>query len=239
MFEEFERRYGDKLPIVRGDFTRYWEDGAASTAAETAANRASAGRLLQAEALWSILGKDGFPADKIYEAWRQRRPLGRTHLGRGGQRSDPDGENARTQWEYKKAFATEAVRMSGELLEEASKNARRGTSAADRESVDVVNTCSWERTDLVVLPAGMSKAGDLVKDATGTAVPSQRLRTGELAFLASAVPGFGAKRYFVSRAGLRPWAAPGPRETRCQTGRYPPWSARRRARSRVFAGSTA
>ena len=43
----------------------------------------------------------------------------------------------------------------------------------------------------------MSGAGDLVLGAEGAAVPSQRLRTGELAFLASAVPGFGAKRYTV------------------------------------------
>ena len=39
MFREFERRYGDKVPEVRGDFTPYWEDGAASSARETALAR--------------------------------------------------------------------------------------------------------------------------------------------------------------------------------------------------------
>jgi len=53
----------------------------------------------------------------------------------------------------------------------------------------------------------MSGAGDLVRDAEGTAVPSQRLRTGELAFLASAVPGLGAKRYTIG-AGRGPAAGP-------------------------------
>ena len=43
----------------------------------------------------------------------------------------------------------------------------------------------------------MSRAGDLVIGADGAAVPSQRLRTGELAFVARDVPGFGAKRYTV------------------------------------------
>ena len=51
LFREFEKRYGDKIPVVRGDFTPYWEDGAGSSARETALNRASAERLVQAETL--------------------------------------------------------------------------------------------------------------------------------------------------------------------------------------------
>jgi hypothetical protein len=63
--------------------------------------------------------------------------------------------------------------------------------------VDVINTCSWERTGVVILPDELGTAGDLVRDAGGVAVPSQRLRDGRLAFLAAAVPGLGAKRYSV------------------------------------------
>ena len=49
----FEAQYGDKLPVFGGDMTPTWEDGAASTARETAMNRASAARLAQAEILWN------------------------------------------------------------------------------------------------------------------------------------------------------------------------------------------
>ena len=198
MFKEFERRHGGSIPAVRGDFTGYWEDGAASTAAETGENRSSAERLVQAEALWSILGNDGFPADKSYEAWRQVILFSEHTWGAADSVSDPDGANARAQWDYKKAFATEADRMSREILTKAAERSLVATPAVGREAVDIVNTCSWERTDLVIVPARMSAAGDLVRNAEGTEVPSQRLRTGELAFLASAIPGFGAKRYFVS-----------------------------------------
>ncbi len=54
-FRAFEQRYGDQLPQVRGDWTPYWEDGAGSSAAETAMNRASSERLAQAETLWAML----------------------------------------------------------------------------------------------------------------------------------------------------------------------------------------
>ena len=191
MFAELERRHGATIPEVRGDFTGYWEDGAASTARETAMSRAAAGRLVQAEALWSIRGRDGFPAAKDEEAWRQVVLFSEHTWGASDSVSNPDGEGPRAQWAYKKAFADGAERLSRELLEEAAAPGAAG------KAIDVVNTCSWERTDLVILPAAMSGAGDLVLGADGAAVPSQRLRTGELAFLASAVPGFGAKRYTV------------------------------------------
>jgi len=197
MFAEFERRHGAAVPEVRGDFTGYWEDGAASTAKETALSRAAADRLVQAEALWSVRGRDGFPAAKADEAWRDVVLFSEHTWGASDSVSDPDGPGPRAQWEYKKAFADRADGLSRELLGEAA--AGRGSA------IDVVNTCSWERTDLVVVPADLSRAGDRVLDEAGRPVRSQRLRTGELAFLAEAVPGFGARRYAIA-AGRGPAA---------------------------------
>ncbi|HPW17929.1 MAG TPA: hypothetical protein PLP83_06065 [Candidatus Aminicenantes bacterium] len=203
MFAEFERRHGAEVPVVRGDFSGTWEDGAASTARETAMSRTSANRLVQAEALWSVLGRPGFPADKAAEAWRQVVLFSEHTWGAHDSVSNPDGEGPRAQWECKKAFAERAERLSTELLAAASgSTAGKGpgpAAAAGRQAIDVVNTCSWERTDLVVVPAGLSAAGDLVRDASGAPVPSQRLRTGELAFVAKAVPGFGALRYSIGK----------------------------------------
>ena len=68
-FRAFEKRYGDKLPQVRGDWTPYWEDGAGSSAAETAMNRASSERLAQAETLWAMLDPSRYPAKRFEEAW--------------------------------------------------------------------------------------------------------------------------------------------------------------------------
>jgi hypothetical protein len=52
------------------------------------------------------------------------------------------------------------------------------------EAIDVINTASWNRTDLVVLTREQSAAGDIIVGPTDT-VPSQRLASGELAFIAA------------------------------------------------------
>src|SRR6266511_1631999 len=53
-FRELERRHGPRIPVKRGDTGVYWEDGAASTAAELAAFRSAqlAARAAEVIALW-------------------------------------------------------------------------------------------------------------------------------------------------------------------------------------------
>ena len=69
-FREFERRYAAKIPVVSGDFTPYWENGACSSAAETAVNRTAAERLVQAEAIDAMFAPQKYPAGPFSEAWR-------------------------------------------------------------------------------------------------------------------------------------------------------------------------
>ena len=47
MCAELEKRHGAALPVMSGDMTPYWEDGAISTAAEEALTRASARNRLE------------------------------------------------------------------------------------------------------------------------------------------------------------------------------------------------
>ncbi|MCX5653854.1 MAG: glycosyl hydrolase-related protein, partial [Planctomycetota bacterium] len=92
------------------------------------------------------------------------------------------------------AFALDGDKQSRKLLADAL--AARG-SAADGRQVDVFNTTSWTRTDVVFLPKSLSSAGDVVKGPGGETVPSQRLSTGDLAVLVRGVPPFAAKRLTV------------------------------------------
>jgi hypothetical protein len=194
-FHAFEKRYGDKLPTCRGDLTPYWEDGAPSGARETALNRHSADRLLQTETLWALLGRGGFPVADFAAAWKNVALWSEHTWGAYNSISEPDLPFVKTQWKFKQAFALDADRQSRKLLEKVLAPRDAGTTA-----VDVFNTSSWLRTELVTLPKETKGGG--VKDDLGQAVPSQRLSTGELVFLARDVPPFAAKRFTIDTAAV-------------------------------------
>ena len=200
MMHEFDRRYGDKLPEVRGDFTPYWEDGAGSSAKETGLSRTAAERLVQAEALWAMLRpKSDYPADDFYAAWRNVMLYSEHTWGAHCSISQPDSKFTLDQWAIKQAYAVDAEKLSKELLEAAL--AGRKAPGDSARAVDVFNTTSWPRTELVTLPAGVESAGSMVKDSGGDSVPAQLVSMHggrrRLVFLASDVPPMGAKRFLI------------------------------------------
>ena len=105
--------------------------------------------------------------------------------------SEPQRKETLEQWEIKRGYAESADKQSRELF------AAAVGEVSDEGAVDVFNTLSWPRTEVVTLPKGLSAAGDRVLDDAGKAVPSQRLTSGELVFLARNVPPFAARRYSV------------------------------------------
>ncbi len=197
MFHAFQERYGDKLPTFRGDFTPYWEDGAASGAAETAINRHTADRLSQAETLWALRGAGPYPASDFAAAWKNVALWSEHTWGAYNSISEPNLPFVKTQWKFKQAWALDAQRQSRKLMAQAL-GAGAGDSGGKPSEFDVFNTSSWPRTGLVKLPKRIE--GNSVCDQQGRPVPSQRLSGGELAFLASDVPPLGAKRYTVEAA---------------------------------------
>ena len=228
-FREFEQRYGNDLPEFSGDYTPYWEDGAGSSARETALNRASAERLVQAETLWAMRDPGPFPAAAFQEAWRNVLLYSEHTWGAHNSISQPDLPFVREQWKVKQGFALAADNQSRRLLQQGgATESTPGPNSGDPEpgpsqppsrpnesdaetakegtpngsDVDVYNTSSWSRTDLVTLPAESSGVGDKVVDADGAAVPSQRLVDGELVFLAKNLPPFGSKRYRIQNGSV-------------------------------------
>jgi len=193
MFKEFERRYASQVPKVSGDFTPYWEDGAGSSAAETTINRDAAERLIQTETLWAMLNPTGYPAEQFQDAWRNVILYDEHTWGAHCSISQPESDFTKAQWKIKQAFALNADLQSRNLLN----NALAGHRAKAKQvtALDVFNTSSWTRTDLVILPKDMKVDGDVVKDSEGQSVKSQRLSTGELVFLAQDIAPFSAKRF--------------------------------------------
>ena len=196
-FEVFEQRYGDQVPRVTSDFTPYWEDGAASSALETALNREAAERLVQAQALWSMLKPEAYPADAFQKAWREILLYDEHTWGAHNSITQPESDFAKGQWAVKQAFALEGDRLSRELLDQATQAVRVDTAATD--TVLVFNTTSWPRTEMVTLAPEWANHGTSVSDTNGNVVPSQVLSTGELVFLAVEVPPFGGKKYKIAK----------------------------------------
>ena len=199
-FRAFEQRYADKIPRVSGDWTPYWEDGAASSARETILNREAAERLVQAETLFAVLNPDAFPASDFYAAWRNVVLYDEHTWGAHNSISQPDLPFVRDQWKIKQAFALDADQQSRQLLEQAL--AQRGPDPV-KAALDVFNTTSWPRTGLVTVPRETGQLGDRVANARGRAVPSQRLKNGDLVFLAQEVPALDGERYTVAAGPAR------------------------------------
>jgi hypothetical protein len=200
LFLEFQRRYGDQIPEVRGDFTPYWEDGAGSSARETALARSAAERLIQAEALWAIMDPASYPVGQVSKAWRNVLLYNEHTWGAHCSISQPDSQFTKDQWAIKQAFALDADKQSRELVDLSL--SRRQSDNEPIEAVDVYNLNSWPRTDVVKIAGSMPVLGDRVHDGQHSPVPSQRLRDDQrsgdaLAFLAENVPPLGAKRYYL------------------------------------------
>jgi alpha-mannosidase len=210
MCREFERRYGDKIPGARGDFTPYWEDGAGSSARETSMNRDAAERLVQAETLWAMLNPSKYPAEDFYKAWREVILYDEHTWGAHCSISQPDSDFTKAQWKIKQAFALEAEAQSRKLLNSALAGHR--SKSKEVSAIDVFNTCSWPRRDLVIIPRHWKLAGDIVFSAEGGTVPTQRLSTGEIAFIARDVPAFSTKRFTLKTPAYLSMTVPGPTE---------------------------
>lgn len=195
-FCALEKKYGAQLPEVRGDMTPYWEDGAGSTAHETAMSRANSDRLAQAEALWAMLAPATFPARDFDEAMRLVLLYDEHSWGSSVSVSAPTSKESLAQWSIKQSYAGAADFQTRDLLSRALALARTGQPAG---AVDVFNTNSWPRSDTVVLSKHLATGGNSVKDENGQPVPAQRLTNGELVFWAREVPAFGRRRYTISK----------------------------------------
>ena len=194
-FSAFEKTYGHQIPSYRGDLTPYWEDGAGSSALETAMSRNAGERLTQAATLASMVSPARYVESSYASAWRDVLMYSEHTWGAWCSVSDSENPFTTKQWDFKRNFAVDAASRADALIAD---SLLRTPSSSAPHSIDIYNTSSWDRTEVVLVSRELSATGDRVTTLDGRAVPSQRLTGGELAILVTAIPALGSARYTIS-----------------------------------------
>lgn len=198
-FKEFDKKYGQQLPELKGDLTPYWEDGAASSPYETSINRQSADKLTQAGILFAQYSPSFYQDELFEKAWQSVILFDEHTWGSWNSVSEPESDFTKQQWKVKQNFAANAADQSEKLLRQAVNSLAEQDSLYD--AIEVINSTAADRTDLAYLPEILTsqiKKGQSLVDENGIVLPIQQLTDGSFVFLASNIPAFGSKRYFIT-----------------------------------------
>jgi len=160
-------------------------------------NRGASERLAQAATLSTILAPQAYKKAEFDAAWRNVLLYSEHTWGAWNSVSDSENPFVTEQWHVKRQFAVDAENESKKLLDGV---LDAYGSDGDDSNVDVHNTCSWPRTEVVLISKKKSLGKDHVKNEHGISVPSQRLSTGDLAFLAENVPALASVSFHLSTA---------------------------------------
>jgi hypothetical protein len=188
----------------------YWEDGAASTAAELARFRAAqlVARAAEIAALWDarVEPSDGARADRIRaraderrQMWRDLLLFGEHTWGSAESVSAPEARQTVEQWAYKRRFVEGAEAAAQTQLGAALERIGRSTNAGPGRIV--FNAANWPRTDVVRVPGG---AGSALAYG-GQPFPAVDLEDGDALVLLRDVPPLG---YLALTTGPRAPAPP-------------------------------
>ena len=187
-FRDVERRYGTKIQVKKGDTGLYWEDGAASTAAELATFRSTqlAARAAEIVALWSRrLGAPDDDAETRATMWRDLLLFGEHTWGAAESISAPTSRQTVAQWEYKRRFIDAGAASVRDQLTDGL--LRLGRSTQTGRGRIVFNAGTWERTDLARVPGGAGKSLSF----EGRELPSVDLDNGDALVLCRGIPPLG------------------------------------------------
>ncbi len=185
---EIEKQFGSDIPVYRGDFGPYWEDGFGSDARHTALHRQNQQRILSAEKLATIpalLNTELRPDYRqLEQAWNNMLLFDEHTWAYVGATTQPEHEETVTQLALKGARTTEAEREITESLQRSWAQFESFLEPKEPSAV-VFNPLNWRRTALVSfdLPDGLG----IFDDATGEPVPYETVSVGK----GMSLPGFG------------------------------------------------
>lgn len=171
MFGELDRLHGAQLPVLRGDMTPYWEDGALSTAAETILARAVAGELTALQTCYALFRREDPDTEDFTEAWKKLMLWDEHTWGAWNSVSDPDLPFVKKQWEIKRSFALQAHELAAQL--------KAKLQGSPSPLFYAINPLSYGGQRFLRLANGLAD-GCLVTDSVGEVMPGQRIGSDTL-----------------------------------------------------------
>ena len=202
-FGEFASRYGHLIPTVKGAFTGYWEDGAASSAKMTGLNRQNAGKANIINSLSVIKNINKDISDQAGELWQKILLYDEHTWGAHNSISDPESDFARQQWAVKSSYARDASQQAGKMTDdilEINSIWRDTTTHKGKKlmKVEIINTHSWPVTSMIEIQPDWQPSGIRVRDEEGKYAASQMGSKGHLYFIAENIPPMGSKIFCFS-----------------------------------------
>ncbi|HUX43159.1 MAG TPA: polysaccharide lyase family protein [Terracidiphilus sp.] len=188
--QEIEKQSGGSIPVVRGDFGPYWEDGYTADAAATAQHRANQQRIQNAETLAAAVSalRSGVrpEAGLLDAAWRNTLLFDEHTWTYVGAASQPESDQTRIQLEQKTATSTNAAQEIEQSIQR-SWAQLEPLMAQPQPAVAVWNRLNWTRDGW--LETDLSQ-GEVLLDPD-TRKPLPQVALGEEAGIR--LPGFGGR----------------------------------------------
>lgn len=147
-FQYVESKFRDKIPTLSGDAGVYWEDGAGSSAYETALVRRAKEDLAGAEKLWSLMSAASgaaYPKAEFDLAWKNAILYDEHTWGAHCSISQPENEQTLHQWKIKARFAYDAASQADALVRGALDQLAKSVKCG-QDSVVVFNPLSFPYT---------------------------------------------------------------------------------------------
>ncbi len=208
-----ERQFHGALPVYRGDFGPYWEDGFASDAVHTAMHRRNQQQILTAEkmaAIPALLNPNLRPdAGKLADAWQNMLLFDEHTWTAAGATTQPEGDQNRRQLRQKQLEPVIAQNDIAQSVERSWAQLESLLSPA-HDSIAVFNSLSWARSgwveaDLAAGQAVLDPATKLpveqiiLRREAGTVLPGFGGATNRVRFRAADVPALGYKLFRVAQ----------------------------------------
>ncbi len=188
LFEAFEKKYGATIPVLSGDLTPYWEDGAYSTAFEETENRLLSEKITQLEKSAKQKNK-ALNKDWLYQAKRNVVLFHEHTWGSWNSISEPDSPFTIHQWNYKKQFLDSGQYYANKI------ELALFPTVVHPVSIELTNTLDWNRNGYVESEWPATFTGNVLRDDKGNKITVQKLANNKMGFVAMNVPANGTITY--------------------------------------------